>query len=95
MPATFNLIPVYCYINGKDNGHMLYSNKEDHAPVKFQHARKIYVLQGANPDLIGDHIAMITGMLNFGFASWNKDMTYPLPFKLLQELHLKRTKSKR
>ena len=48
-------------------------------------ARRIFVLHSENPSEIANEILEIENMLRFGFGRWNEMMTYPFPFKLLQE----------
>ena len=48
-------------------------------------ARRIFVLNEDNPEVVSSDINEITAMLKFGFGRWNELMTYPFPFKFLQE----------
>ena len=48
-------------------------------------ARRIFVLYKENPETVENEIMEIASMLKFGFGRWNELMTYPFPFKFLQE----------
>lgn len=48
-------------------------------------ARRIFILHKENSEEINSQIMEITDMLKFGFGRWNELMTYPFPFKFLQE----------
>jgi hypothetical protein len=52
---------------------------------KMPRARRIFVLNEDNPEAVSSDINEITAMLKFGFGRWNELMTYPFPFKFLQE----------
>ena len=73
----------FSYIVGKnnDNIHITKDNKMDRMP----RARRLFVLHREHPELVEDHINEIVEMLKFGFGRWNEMMTYPFPFKFLQE----------
>lgn len=73
----------FSYLSGtnKDNIQITQYTKMD----KMPRARRIFVLHNGNPVTIGTDIMEIVSMLKFGFARWNELMTYPFPFKFLQE----------
>ena len=73
----------YSYISGinSENMQIMKSTKMDRMP----RARRIFVLHSENPSKIYDDILEIENMLRFGFGRWNEMMTYPFPFKFLQE----------
>ena len=52
---------------------------------KMPRARRIFILHREKPEFIEQHIFEICEMLKFGFGRWNEMMTYPFPFKFLQE----------
>ena len=52
---------------------------------KKPRARRIFILHQENPATIETEIMEIVEMLKFGFGRWNELMTYPFPFKFLQE----------
>ena len=52
---------------------------------KMPRARRIFILHQENHDTVEAEIMEIVGMLKFGFGRWNELMTYPFPFKFLQE----------
>lgn len=74
---------AYSYIAGtnSENMQIMQSTKMD----KMPRARRIFVLNEDNPDTVSSDINEITTMLKFGFGRWNELMTYPFPFKFLQE----------
>ena len=73
----------FSYIVGKNNDNIQITkdNKMDRMP----RARRLFVLHREHPELVEDHINEIVEMLKFGFGRWNEMMTYPFPFKFLQE----------
>ena len=73
----------YSYISGmnSENMQIMKSTKMDRMP----RARRIFVLHSENPSKISNDILEIENMLRFGFGRWNEMMTYPFPFKFLQE----------
>ena len=52
---------------------------------KMPRVRRIFVLNSENPNEVNSDIMEIANMLKFGFGRWNEMMTYPFPFKFLQE----------
>lgn len=52
---------------------------------KMPRARRVFVLHKERPELIQSQIMSICDMLKLGFGRWNEMMTYPFPFKFLQE----------
>ena len=52
---------------------------------RMPRARRIFVLQNGKPSRIEKDVEEIENMLRFGFGRWNELMTYPFPFKFLQE----------
>lgn len=73
----------YSYISGTNSESMKITPKTK--MDKMPRARRIFILHKENPELIEQHIFEICGMLKFGFGRWNELMTYPFPFKFLQE----------
>lgn len=73
----------YSYISGtnSENIQIKQNTKMDRMP----HARRIFVLNKEKPENVENDIMEITAMLKFGFGRWNELMTYPFPFKFLQE----------
>lgn len=73
----------YSYISGfnSDNMKIMNSTKMD----KMPRVRRIFVLNSENPNEVNSDIMEIANMLKFGFGRWNEMMTYPFPFKFLQE----------
>ena len=74
---------AYSYISGtnSENMQILKSNKMDRMP----RVRRIFILHKENEDNVEKDIYEIMDMLRFGFGRWNEMMTYPFPFKFLQE----------
>lgn len=73
---------AYSYIAGNNSDFKITQyNKMD----KMPRARRIFVLNEDNPEAVSSDINEITTMLKFGFGRWNELMTYPFPFKFLQE----------
>lgn len=52
---------------------------------KMPRARRIFTLHAENPSFIEQDTHDIIALLKFGFGRWNEMMTYPFPFKFLQE----------
>lgn len=73
----------YSYISGTNSESMKITPKTK--MDKMPRARRIFILHKENAELIEQHIFEICEMLNFGFGRWNELMTYPFPFKFLQE----------
>lgn len=73
----------YSYISGinSENMQIMKSTKMDRMP----RARRIFILHSDNPSEVDNDILEIENMLRFGFGRWNEMMTYPFPFKFLQE----------
>lgn len=73
----------YSYISGTNSESMKITptTKMD----KMPRARRIFILHKEKPELIEQQIHEICNMLKFGFGRWNEIMTYPFPFKFLQE----------
>ena len=73
----------YSYIAGtnSENIQITQGTKMD----KMPRARRIFILHQENPQNVDDDIMDIAKMLKFGFGRWNELMTYPFPFKFLQE----------
>lgn len=74
---------AYSYISGtnSENMQILKSTKMDRMP----RVRKIFILHRENDAAVKNQIMQIMDMLRFGFGRWNEMMTYPFPFKFLQE----------
>ena len=73
----------YSYISGTNSESMKITPKTK--MDKMPRARRIFILHKENAELIEQHIFEICEMLKFGFGRWNEMMTYPFPFKFLQE----------
>ncbi len=73
----------YSYISGTNSESMKITPKTK--MDKMPRARRIFILHKENPELIDQQIMEICNMLKFGFGRWNELMTYPFPFKFLQE----------
>ena len=73
----------YSYIAGTNSESMKITPKTK--MDKMPRARRIFILHKENAELIEQHIFEICEMLKFGFGRWNELMTYPFPFKFLQE----------
>ena len=73
----------YSYISGTNSESMKITPKTK--MDKMPRARRIFILHKENAELIEQHIFEICDMLKFGFGRWNELMTYPFPFKFLQE----------
>ena len=73
----------YSYISGTNSANMqiMQNTKMD----KMPRARRIFILNKDNPETVENEIMEIASMLKFGFGRWNELMTYPFPFKFLQE----------
>lgn len=73
----------YAYISGinSENMQIMKSTKMDRMP----RVRRLFVLHVENEGVVDDNIREIVAMLKFGFGRWNEMMTYPFPFKFLQE----------
>lgn len=74
---------AYSYISGtnSENMQILKSTKMDRMP----RVRKVFILHKADDASVENQITQIMDMLRFGFGRWNEMMTYPFPFKFLQE----------
>lgn len=73
----------YSYISGINSESIKITPKTK--MDKMPRARRIFVLHKERPELIEQHIFEICDMLKLGFGRWNELMTYPFPFKFLQE----------
>ena len=73
----------YSYISGKNSEGLTIS--EGTMMDKMPRVRRIFILNKSQPHLVESHIMEIENMLKFGFGRWNELMTYPFPFKFLQE----------
>ena len=74
---------AYSYISGtnSENMQILKSTKMDRMP----RVRKVFILHKVDDASVEYQITQIMDMLRFGFGRWNEMMTYPFPFKFLQE----------
>jgi len=74
---------AYAYISGtnSENMQIMKSTKMDRMP----RVRRIFILHKENEINVEKDIYEIMDMLRFGFGRWNEMMTYPFPFKFLQE----------
>ena len=74
---------AYSYISGNNSENMqiLKSAKMDRMP----RVRKLFILHKEDETALDQDIQQIIDMLKFGFGRWNEMMTYPFPFKFLQE----------
>ena len=73
---------AYSYIAGWNSENINTTNPQID---KVPHARRIFVLKKGNPDAVKNDINEIKNMLMEGFGRWDELMTYPFPFKFLQE----------
>lgn len=73
----------YSYIAGSNNDNL--QIKMNTKMDKMPRARRIFVLHKDNAEVIESHMMEFADMLKFGFGRWNEMMTYPFPFKFLQE----------
>ena len=73
----------YSYISGynSDNFKTGASFKIDKVP----RVRRIFILRKEHPERVWDDIQEMKNMLAVGFGQWDELMTYPFPFKFLQE----------
>jgi len=73
----------YSYIAGtnSENLQITKGSKMD----KMPRARRIFIIHQENHETVEAEIMEIVEMLKFGFGRWNELMTYPFPFKFLQE----------
>nr|WP_294831872.1 hypothetical protein [Prevotella sp.] len=73
----------YSYISGynSDNFKTCVSFKIDKVP----RVRRIFILRNEHPERVWDDIQEMKNMLAVGFGQWDELMTYPFPFKFLQE----------
>lgn len=73
----------FSYFSGtnSENIQILDSSNMD----KMPRARRIFILHSEHPENTEADILEIINMLKFGFGRWNEIMTYPFPFKYLQE----------
>lgn len=74
---------AYAYISGtnSENMQIMKSTKMDRMP----RVRKLFILHRENDAEVKTDIKQIMDMLRLGFGRWNEMMTYPFPFKFLQE----------
>ena len=72
---------VYMIIDTDENMQILKSAKMDRMP----RVRKVFILHKEDETAVENQIVQIMDMLRFGFGRWNEMMTYPFPFKFLQE----------
>jgi len=74
---------AFSYVAGfnSENLKIMKGTKMDRMP----RARKIFILHHKDDKQIKKDISEILQMLRFGFGRWNEIMTYPIPFKFLQE----------
>lgn len=74
---------AYSYISGNNSENMqiLRNAKMDRMP----RVRKIFILHKEDETAVEKDIQQIIDMLKLGFGRWNELMTYPFPFKFLQE----------
>lgn len=74
---------AYSYISGFncENLKIMPNTKMDRMP----RARKLFILHSERSENIESDKDQIANMLKFGFGRWNEMMTYPFPFKFLQE----------
>ena len=73
----------YSYISGtnSENMQIMQNTKMD----KMPRARRIFILNKEKPENVENDMMEISAMLKYGFGRWNELMTYPFPFKFLQE----------
>lgn len=73
---------AYSYIAGWNSEKI---NTKNPKIDKVPHARRIFILKKGNPEAVKSEINEIKLMLMEGFGRWDELMTYPFPFKFLQE----------
>ena len=73
----------FSYLSGtnSENMQIMQSTKMD----KMPRVRRIFILHKEHADMIEADIREITSMVRLGFGRWDELMTYPFPFKFLQE----------
>ena len=73
----------YAYISGinSENMQIMKSTKMDRMP----RVRRLFVLHTENASVVDEDVKEMVAMLKFGSGRWNEMMTYPFPFKFLQE----------
>lgn len=74
---------AYSYISGNNSHRIQFiaSQKID----KMPRVRRIFILEKKHPDRVWNDIQQLKVMLLVGFGRWGEQMTYPFPFKFLQE----------
>ena len=74
---------AFAYISGTNSENM--QIKKNTKMDRMPRVRKLFILHKENDDEVDNNIHQIMDMLRFGFGRWNEMMTYPFPFKFLQE----------
>lgn len=74
---------AYSYISGNnsDNLQLMSSNSID----KFPRVRRVFILKKKHPERVWDDMQQLKSMLLVGLGRWKEQMTYPFPFKFLNE----------
>lgn len=74
---------AYSYISGynSDNLKLMSSTSID----KIPRVRRIFILKKKHPERVWEDIQQMKSMLLVGLGRWKEQMTYPFPFKFLNE----------
>lgn len=73
----------YSYISGYNAGN--FKTGVGFKIDKVPHVRRVFVLKKDYPERVWDDVQELKSMLAVGFGQWDELMTYPFPFKFLQE----------
>lgn len=73
----------YSYISGYNSDN--FNTGATFKIGKVPHVRRICILKKDHQERIWEDIQELKNMLAVGFGQWNELMTYPFPFKFLQE----------
>lgn len=73
----------YSYISGYNVGN--FKTGVGFKIDKVPHVRRVFVLKKDSPERVWEDIQELKSMLAVGFGQWDELMTYPFPFKFLQE----------
>ncbi len=74
---------AYSYISGynSDNLKLMPSTSID----KIPRVRRVFILKKNHPERVWDDMQQLKSMLLVGLGRWKEQMTYPFPFKFLNE----------
>ena len=73
----------YSYISGYNAGN--FKTGAGFKIDKVPRVRRVFVLKKDSPERVCEDIQELKNMLAVGFGQWDELMTYPFPFKFLQE----------